>query len=397
MKRFIILAMAVVLLFAPSFPSAGIDTHLKIYDYADLFTDEEEDALMAKAQQVADTYRMDLVVVTTNDTEGKGYIEYAGDFYYQNGFGYGPDDDGILFLIDMESGMPWFSFHGKSQGVVGIDDVISSARAPYYDGRYYDAALTFLERVEYYLANPEGYNPEELFRVDTSLKVYDDADLFTDAEEESLRERAQRIARDRKTDVVVVTTWSTFGVTSMEYADDFFDYGGFGYGYDRDGILFLIDMENRIAWISTSGRAIKVFYDKRIDKILDKVEGHLRADRFYEAANVFLDKTEYYLSSGFEKSARHIPVYLAISFAVAAISVGVMAAHNRGRKTVKADTYLDPGSLRMRDNRDVLIRKAVTRTVISSSGGSSRGSGTRSSTHTSRSGRTHGGGGRSFR
>ena len=229
--------------------------------------------------------------------------------------------------------------------------------------------------------------------LDTGLKVYDYADLFTPEEEDSLMEKAQIIASEKRMDVVVVTTDDTYGKSSMDYADDFFDYNGFGYGPGYDGVLLLIDIGDRMAWISTHGKGLRVFSDSRIDNILDKMEGHLKNDRFYKAADVFLDRVDYYLLSGFKKSVKHIPVYLVISVVVAGISVGVMASHNKGRKTVTADTYLDRESVRLRDNRDIYIRTSVTKRDISSSSGSSGG---RSSTHRSSSGRSHGGGGRSF-
>jgi len=229
--------------------------------------------------------------------------------------------------------------------------------------------------------------------LDTGLKVYDYADLFTREEEDALMEKAQRIASEKRMDVVVVTTDDTYGKSSMDYADDFFDYNGFGYGPGYDGVLLLIDIGDRMAWISTHGKGLRVFSDSRIDNILDKMEGHLKNDRFYKAADVFLDRVDYYLLSGFKKSVKHIPVYLVISVVVAGISVGVMASHNKGRKTVTADTYLDRESVRLRDNRDIYIRTSVTKRDISSSSGSSGG---RSSTHRSSSGRSHGGGGRSF-
>lgn len=231
------------------------------------------------------------------------------------------------------------------------------------------------------------------FALDTDLKVYDDAALFTEEEQELLMEKARRIAEDRRMDVVVVTADDTLGKSSMAYADDFYDYNGFGFGDEYDGVLLLIDMDNRVAWISTSGRAIGIFNDNRIDRILDKMEGHLRADDFYRAADVFLDEVDYYTAGGFRKAVRHIPIYLIISLAAAGISVAVMASYNKGRKTVTADTYLDHDSIRLRDNRDVYIRTAVTKRVISSSSGGGHGG---SSTHVSSSGHTHGGGGRSF-
>ena len=100
-------------------------------------------------------------------------------------------------------------------------------------------------------------------------------------------------------DIVIVTTNDAAGKTSREYADDFFDYGGFGVGPDYDGILFLIDMDNREAYISTSGIAIRYLTDLRLDKILDRVfdEGLLDGD-YYGAAMGFLKGTRTYLEAG---------------------------------------------------------------------------------------------------
>jgi len=231
------------------------------------------------------------------------------------------------------------------------------------------------------------------FALDTELKVYDYADLFEDEEEELLMDKAQRIAEDRRFDVVVVTIDDAEGKRSMDYADDFFDYNGFGYGRSYDGILLLIDMDNRIAWISTSGKGIDIFTDNRIDKILDKMEGHLKNDRFYSAADRFLTEVDYYTSGGFRKATWHIPGFLIISLIAAGISVAIMAAYNKGRKTITAETYLDRDSVNLRVSRDNFIRTAVTKRDVSSSSGSGGGG---SSTHRSSSGRSHGGGGRRF-
>lgn len=231
--------------------------------------------------------------------------------------------------------------------------------------------------------------------LDTDLKVYDYADLFDDDKEELLMEKAQKLAKKRRMDVVIVTVDDTRGKKARDFADDFFDYNGFGYGRDRDGILLLIDISDRIPWISTSGEAIDIFTGDRLEKILDKMEGHLRNDRFYNAADRFLKEVDYYTSSGLGKSARHIPGYLIVSVVAAGIAVTIMAVHNKGRKTITADTYLDRESVHLRDKRDIFIRKSVTKRDLSrsSSGG---GGGSRSSTHRSSSGRTHGGAGRRF-
>ena len=231
--------------------------------------------------------------------------------------------------------------------------------------------------------------------LDTELKVYDYADLFDDEEEELLMERAQELAEERRMDVVILTIDDAMGQRPRDIADDFFDYNGFGYGRGRDGILLLIDMDNRRPWISTSGKAIDIFTDNRLDSILDKMDRHLQKERFFDATNRFLTEVDYYTSGGFAKSARHIPGYLIVSVAAAGIIVALMAAYNKGVKTVTSETYLDRDSVNIRVSRDNYIRTTTTKVDISSS--SSGSGGGRSSTHRSSSGRTHGGrGGRRF-
>ena len=80
--------------------------------------------------------------------------------------------------------------------------------------------------------------------------VFDDAMLFTEDEIIKLQTEVNNLSNDYNMDIVIVTTSDTDGKTSREYADDFFDYGGFGVGDNYDGILFLIDMDNREAYIS---------------------------------------------------------------------------------------------------------------------------------------------------
>src|SRR5690606_7002669 len=101
--------------------------------------------------------------------------------------------------------------------------------------------------------------------------VFDDAMLFSDDERVALEVEANNLSSEYKMDIVIVTTNNAEGKTSREYADDFYYYGGFGVGDDYDGILFLIDMDNREAYIYTSGIGIRYLTDLRMDKVLDRV------------------------------------------------------------------------------------------------------------------------------
>lgn len=75
--------------------------------------------------------------------------------------------------------------------------------------------------------------------------VFDDAMLFTEEEKVNLYVEVNYLSQSYNMDIVIVTTNDALGKSSREYADDYFDYGGFGIGGNYDGILFLIDMDNR--------------------------------------------------------------------------------------------------------------------------------------------------------
>ena len=63
-------------------------------------------------------------------------------------------------------------------------------------------------------------------------------------------------------DVVIVTTYNTRSKSSQVYADDFYEENNIGRNNSGDGILLLIDLDNREVYISTSGAAIIILLIK---------------------------------------------------------------------------------------------------------------------------------------
>lgn len=269
------------------------------------------------------------------------------------------------------------------------------------------------------------------FALDTDIKVYDDADLFSDSEEKALSESAQALVEKTKMDIVIVTTSDAEGKNSEAYADDFYDYNGFGLDDEFSGILFLIDMDNRNVWISTTGKCIRIFTDDRIDNILDGIMSYIYDQAYAGGAEYFLNMVDFYIGNGqntanqgipsdqynydrdtgetsyymdtpeykWEQAVKSLPKLFLIGLGVGAGVVGIMSIGTKGVKTTNASTYLDFNSFNLLDNRDIYIRTDVTKRRIetdSGGGGGHSGGGSRSTTHTSSSGRSHGGGGRSF-
>ena len=243
--------------------------------------------------------------------------------------------------------------------------------------------------------------------------VFDEAYLFSGDEIQQLEQKATTLENDYNMDIVIVTTDDALGKSSREFADDYFDYGGFGTGTQRDGILFLLDMDNREAYISTSGIGIRYLTDKRIESILDDVfDGGLSDGDYFGASLGFLKGTKYYLEQGIPSDQYNEPegrpknkitlMDFIISLIGGSTTGGVFYAGSKSRyKTkkqynpysYKSNSFVEMGT---RENR--LIDSYVTNRIIPTSTNNNNPSSTsgRSSTHTSSSGRTHGGGGRKF-
>ncbi|HJB25305.1 MAG TPA: TPM domain-containing protein [Firmicutes bacterium] len=227
--------------------------------------------------------------------------------------------------------------------------------------------------------------------VDTSVKIYDYAGLLTPEQIQSLSEKLITTGEKRKMDLVIVTTDDTKGRSSRDYADDFYDYNGFGIGEEKNGVLLLIDMEHRNAWISTTGKAISVINSNRIDKILDDVAPPLTDGNYEKSCLAFINKTNHYLLDDQLISPQTFLIFVGISLAIGAIGVLIMVASNRlVKKGTQAGAYVT-GEIAITGQNDIFLRSSVTRTAIpkntSSGGGGS---------HTGSSGTSHGGGGRSF-
>lgn len=268
--------------------------------------------------------------------------------------------------------------------------------------------------------------PVSAIEIDTSLKVYDYADLLTDDEEFLLRQQAQLFVEEYDMDLIILTTSYNEGLGTQGYAQDFYDYNGFGVGNTHDGILFLIDRTYGYndTWMVTTGHAILVYDDSRIDSILDDI--YYSKDRgYYAMFETFIKSSSDYAKLGIapsnenmyiDENGNYLPKYdidlddfsekrefpllpsLIISFAVSTIIVVILLLRNKMiKKETRAAAYLDQSTINFTRKEDRFITTHTTRTYSprntssSSSGGGSRGG---SSISRGSSGRSHGGGGR---
>lgn len=236
--------------------------------------------------------------------------------------------------------------------------------------------------------------------------VYDEADLLTDTEEATLLTKLERISDDAGMDIVVATVDSTGELSPMEYADDFFDYNGYGRGADRDGLVLLVSMEYSDWWISTRGYAIEAFTDAGIDYIGEKVTSYLSNSDYATAFDEFAAQCEAFVAqarTGEPFDTHNLPkdpfnkglaliIALVGGFIIAKIYTGKLKGQlNTVRKQTAAAGYVKENSLNISNSRDFFLYRNIQKRAkeTSSSGGGS-------STHRSSSGASHGGGGGKF-
>lgn len=123
-----------------------VDASEKIYDFADILTDEEERLLKEKIDTFIEENNMDMVIVT--DTFAYSYDkqneEYADDFYDYNDFGMNFEyNSGVLLLRNTNPGDPYYHMSTTGSALLYLNDsrIDYILDTIYYDikaGNYYE-------------------------------------------------------------------------------------------------------------------------------------------------------------------------------------------------------------------------------------------------------------------
>lgn len=237
-------------------------------------------------------------------------------------------------------------------------------------------------------------------------RLTDAADLLSDSEETDLLNLLDEISERQQADIVVVTVDSLEGESPQEYADDFYDYYGYGFGEDRDGILFLISMEERDWYISTTGYGITAVTDAGREYMSEQFTDDLKEGNYAQAFTTFARLCDDFITqaeTGEPYDVGNLPkepfgfvlnlvIALGVGFIFSLIVTGIMRSGLKsvGSKSV-ADDYVKNDSMKLTRETDLFLYEKVERRKKpkeNDSGGSE--------THTSSSGTTHGGGGGKF-
>ena len=431
-KRVFTIMLTVLLTLTMVLPVSAEENKLYIIDQLGVVSGQLTE-LNQKASDLSDTYGVNVTVLLLSTTDGAGTPD-IGERIYQASFG---ESDGMMLVFSQDE-KEWFIYKTGTAAEVITEEEDDALWEAFASGEYYDDCVNaYLDKAQEQLtaklgigatttaeATTEEVVTEEAVQEKTTQaevvteetaqtipynrllpRLTDEADLLSDSEEKDLLGKLDEISDRQKCDVVVATVNSLEGKTAMEYADDFYDYNGYGYGEERDGIILLISMEERDWWMSTCGYGITAFTDAgqkyMSDKFIPMVSDGEYADAFTKYADLYDEfltqaKTgEPYDKSNMPKESLNI-IWLPIDLAVGLFAAFIAASLKKSKlKTVRrkaaAQDYMVDGSFRVTKNYDRFITKNVTTRVIhrdDDSGGSS--------THSSSSGSDHGGSGGSF-
>lgn len=240
--------------------------------------------------------------------------------------------------------------------------------------------------------------------------LIDQSSLLTQQEAELLSAELERIRDETGCDIVVLTTDSLDGKSAEAYADDYYDYNGYG----DDGMLLLVSMAEREWWISTCGSCMYIDVDMLGERFVPFLSRGSYYDAFYrfaadcQSAITGLQDDPYSGDSYYESDydsyepsytqtrdpGKTFLICLLVGVAVGLIAVLIMKGQLKSvRKQSGADRYVGAGGLNLTIQTDRFLYQNVSRRAKPQQNTSGGGGG---GFHVSSSGRSHGGGGGRF-
>lgn len=232
-------------------------------------------------------------------------------------------------------------------------------------------------------------------------RLVDEAELLTDEEESSLADKLDAVSDKWQCDVAIVTVDSLGSKTATEFADDYFDYNGYGYGDNDDGIMLVISMESRDWAITTHAFGIEAFTDAGQEYIMNKVIPPLGNESYFSAFSIFADQCDVFLEkarAGEPYDSHNLPkeshAKLYILWIIPCLIAGAIVAfvltikEKKSLKSVmkKAGAREYIGKVKLNEKHDKFLYRNLEKVLIHDDDDDSG-----SSTHVSSSGETHGG------
>lgn len=413
-KRLISLLVMLALLLSVSVMACA-EREQFVFDSAKLLSGEDLETLNALGARINADTGVAVCVCLSADT-GENIAGFARQFYDET-IG---EAEGIVLVHNPAENQISYAISGERIPALG-EDALTQIIDAYNSAQSYSYGVHDFMNLLYARLNGVTavgtVTPEDNPAIQAERRYDRVADLAGVIEAEtlaSLNEMADRVSESYACDVAVAFVPSLDGRDIVDYADDFYDHNGYGYGENDDGILLLVSVGEREFAETTYGYGKTAFSDYGMQSYLEpNFTRYLSRNDWAGAARQFITDAGELLrqaragtpydsygsaapvserSTG-EKVGFAAVISAVIGFFSGAIPTGSMKRSMKSvEKNYGAANY-EVSALRLQRNEDRFLYSNVSRTPIPTEsdrpGGRSGGGG--SSVHFSSSGRSHGG------
>lgn len=226
----------------------------------------------------------------------------------------------------------------------------------------------------------------------TLPRVIDDTGTLSKEEVDKLNSMADEISERLQCDVAIcmIPDLATYGYGNSDsevqaFADDLFDYEGYGLGEKKDGVMLAVSQEDRKRALSTHGKVEKMDLKALEAEFLSL----LSDDKYYEAFEAYMEAAEAEVTN-----VKTLPVgkYVLYSIIAGVIIGFIVVTYMKSKLNSvafqdNATVYTKNNSMNVTTRNDFFLYRTIDRRAKPKED---------SGSHTSSSGESHGGSSGSF-
>lgn len=212
--------------------------------------------------------------------------------------------------------------------------------------------------------------PRSNTQCQTEERVFDEANVLADEEEEELSALIEEKEKMIGADIVLLTIREPEiddYYTIRDYAQNWYETNQFGWDKPNgDGIIYVDNWANGYCWLCTTGRPTQKLDDNTIQFIIDRTNENVNEDPCAAYETMIKTTAEEMQNLNLFHFRIGNLWLLLIALAVAAIFAACNLIGNRGQVTTGKSTYVPEGGVKINRRQDIFLHSHVTRVKVES-------------------------------
>ena len=215
-----------------------------------------------------------------------------------------------------------------------------------------------------------------IFADEQPPRLVDGAGLLSSDEFDSINRMLDTASEKLGFDIIIRTVLSAGSSNVIDAAEEIYECNGYGYGDDSDGVILLIDMEERECALLPVGFGRSAIDKDGEDYILDRVVPLVSDELYYDAFCKYVTLSQEFVVRAKEGDpyrygnlpkdpydpVSSILVSFVIALIIALIATGVMKGKLKSvHRQTRASRYIRDESMNVSNSRDLFLYRTITR------------------------------------